>query len=112
MFCVRLAILPNSVAIPILVTTTRPLPSETEVPAKTRLGVSASVRSASRTASAVFLTGFDSPVSVDWSTWRSDARTTRPSAEILSPSARTMTSPGTRSSARTWACWPSRMTLT
>lgn len=43
----------------------RPLPSNTEVPANTRLGVSAAVRSGSSTASAVLRTGLDSPVSVD-----------------------------------------------
>ena len=41
MFCVRLAILPNSVAMPMRKTTARPLPSDTLVPAKTRLGISA-----------------------------------------------------------------------
>ena len=39
MFCVRWAILPNSVSMPMRVTTARPFPSETEVPAKMRLGV-------------------------------------------------------------------------
>ena len=111
MFCVRWAILPNSVSMPMRVTTARPFPSETEVPAKMRLGVSAWVRSSSSTASAVLRTGLDSPVSVDWFTCRSEARTTRASAEILSPSASTMTSPGTRSSARIFCSCPSRMTL-
>ena len=111
MFCVRWAILPNSVSMPMRVTTARPVPSETDVPAKMRLGVSAWVRSSSKTASEVLRTGLDSPVSVDWLTCRSEARTTRASAEILSPSASTITSPGTRSSARILCSWPSRTTV-
>jgi len=59
---------------PMRVTMARPLPSETEVPAKMRFGVSAAVRFSSSTASAVLRTGFDSPVSVDWSTCRSAER--------------------------------------
>jgi hypothetical protein len=58
MFCVRLAILPNSVSIAIFVTTARPLPSETLVPAKTRLGISTVVRSSSSTASDTFARGW------------------------------------------------------
>ena len=112
MFCVRLAILPNSVAMPVWVTTTRPLPSDTDVPSNTRFGISAFVRFSSSTASAVLRTGFDSPVSVDWSTCRSLERTTRPSAGTLSPSSSVSTSPGTRSSARTFCSCPSRMTFT
>ena len=71
MFWVRCAILPNSVSMPIRVTTARPVPSDTVVPAKRRLGVSACVRPSSRTASDVLRTGLDSPVSVDWLTCRS-----------------------------------------
>ena len=111
MFCVRLAILPNSVAMPMRKTTARPLPSDTLVPAKTRLGISAGVSPSSGTASEVLREGFDSPFSVDWFTCRSELAMTRASAEILSPSARSMMSPGTRSSASTFCSLPPRITL-
>ena len=65
MFCVRLAILPNSVSMPMRNTTARPLPSDTLVPAKTRLGISAAESPSSSTASAVLRDGVDSPFSVD-----------------------------------------------
>ena len=102
MFCVRLAILPNSVAMPMRNTTARPLPSETLVPANTRLGISAGESPSSSTASAVLREGVDSPFRVDWLICRSEALITRASAEILSPSASTMDVCGTRSSARTF----------
>ena len=53
-------------------TTARPLPSETLVPAKTRLGISAGESPSSSTASATLRDGVDSPLRVDWFTCRSD----------------------------------------
>jgi len=109
---VRSATFPNSVFIPVAITTASPVPDATLVPAKTRFGYSIFEKPESYHGSAIFLTGWDSPVSVDWSIRSSDASIKRPSADIWSPSPRTMISPGTKSSASIFLVMPSRITRT
>ena len=102
---------PNSVLSPVAKTTALPVPEATLVPMNTRLGMLMVASSSSMIASAVLRTASDSPVRamllVESSYWRS----TRASALMLSPSSRTMMSPGTRSAAATIVTSPSRMTL-
>ena len=62
--------------------------------------------------SAFFSTGMDSPVSADWLTKKSLAQSTRRSAGMRLPAARTTTSPGTTSSRGTSVSRPSRSTVT
>jgi len=101
---------PNSVFMPVAMTTARPVPLETLVPSKIRLGISKRVRPSSRTGSWDLRTGLDSPVSVDWLTCMSLAAIKRASAEMRAASSMIITSPGTRSSARICTSLPSRMT--
>ena len=95
---------------PVAKTTAFPVPALTAVPAKTRFGRSMTVRPSRSEASAVRRAGFDSPLSVDRSTLISFSSTRRASALMWSPSESTMTSPGTSSSAGTFASLPSRKT--
>ncbi len=102
---------PNSVLRPVLKTTARPVPAATVVPMNTMLGMLMAASSSSMIGSEVLRTASDSPVRamlmVDISYWR----ITRASALMLSPSSRTMTSPGTRSAAATIVTSPSRTAL-
>ncbi len=108
--CVRFAIFPNSVCIPMDTTTAFAVPLATFVPAKTKFGISKRDRPSFKAGSCVLRTGVDSPVSVDWFTCKSLVSKRRASAEILSPSSISMMSPGTRSSAEICCSCPSRMT--
>jgi hypothetical protein len=104
------AIRPISVAAPVAVTTKRPSPRATVVPARTEVRRSAGGVSAVSGGSARLLRGRDSPVSVDSSTCSSVASTSRPSAATRSPALSAMTSPTTTSSAGRSRTWPSRRT--
>ena len=63
--CVKPAIRPNSVSIPVEQTIALPVPEETVVPAKIRFGDSTVEISVRSTWSRPLCTGFDSPVRVD-----------------------------------------------
>ncbi len=80
-----------------------------EVRCNTRLVVSA-LLAAGRTHSLSFRTGVVSPVNDDWFTRNSVCSTTRPSAEIRSPSSSSITSPATSAVASTSTSRPSRKT--
>ena len=108
--CVMRAILPNSVFMPVAKITARPVPALTAVPANTRFGRSMIDNPSRSEASAVRRAGVDSPFRVERSTRISLSSTRRASALTWSPSERTMTSPGTSSSAGTFASCPSRTT--
>ena len=95
---VSCAILASLVAEPLVVTTARPSPSTTKVPAK-----------ASSPASTV--TGTLSPVSVEVSMLSVWASTTLRSAEMRSPELRRTTSPTTSSLASISTDFPSRITV-
>lgn len=105
---VNAAMRPSSVCIPVAVTTARPWPPVHTVPLNTTSRASSSGPATSG-ASAERETGADSPVSVDRSTSRAPA-IRRASAQMLSPSATTSTSPGTNALAGTSWSRPSRQT--
>ncbi len=98
--CVSRAMRPNCVSMPVAYTTARAVPETTDVPAKTRLGRSSSVSPGRSDGSPDLRAGMASPVSVVLFVRRPNSSTTRASAGMLSPSARTSTSPGT-------SCWAS-----
>ena len=102
------AIRPISVAAPVAVTTKRPAPRATVVPASSEVCRSASGASAGSGGAARLLVASDSPVSADSSTCRSVASTSRPSAGTRSPAPRATTSPTTTSSAGRSLTWPPR----
>ena len=105
----RSAIRPNAVPAPVWATRTAAVPLRTVVPMKTQFVRSA--RPASGFASpGAFSTGKVSPVSTAWLTKKSLASRTRPSAGMRLPADRSMTSPGTISSAGTDRELPSRST--
>ena len=81
------AIRPISVSAPVAVTTKRPRPRATVVPASTQVRRSAGGASAGSGGSARLLRGTDSPVSADSSICRSVASSSRPSAGTRSPAA-------------------------
>ena len=108
--CVRLAMRPNCVVMPVETTTARPVPEKMEVPAKTMFGRSSSVNPSRNEASAVLRDGVASPVRVESLVRRPNSSTTRLSAGTLSPSARTSTSPGTTLRARISTSTLSRIT--
>src|SRR3972149_6002983 len=88
---------PISVSAPVAVITNRPRPPTTSVPMCTRECRSERPAEARAVASAVFVTGRDSPVSNDSSTSRPWDSKTRPSAGTASPASTRITSPGTSS---------------
>ncbi len=100
---------PSSVADPVATTTARPRPLATWVPEKTTLERSATAAS-SATGAGAFGTGSDSPVSAASATRSPAPSTTRASAAMASPAARTRRSPGTTSRAATVTSTPSRTT--
>ncbi len=105
----RAAIRPSSVCIPVAVTRASPSPPVQAVPLKITSAACSSGTPASA-GPAERVTGTDSPVSVDMSTSRVPF-IRRASAQTLSPSSTSRTSPGT--SSRAWISWraPSRSTL-
>ncbi len=105
---VREAIRPISVCRPVACTSARAAPATHTVPLNTSTGDS-SGRGASSTASAIRVTGADSPVSIEESTSRVPSMS-RASAGTRSPSAIISTSPGTTSTAGTAWATPSRRT--
>jgi hypothetical protein len=93
---------PIELAAPVALTTARPRPRTTTVPADTPPARSGP--------DAIFSTGTDSPVSAASSTSSAAASTTSASADTMSPSASISTSPMTTSAAGICRCPPSRMT--
>ena len=108
--CVKWAIFPNSVCIPVAKTTARPSPETTEVPANNVFRPCK--RSSSDDGAASRALGIDSPVTVALLTRKQKASIIRQSADMLSPSCNKITSPGTRSAARIKLILPSRIALT
>ncbi len=96
MACTIPAMFPNSVLIPVSVTTATARPLVTTVPMKTELVRSPTPRS-SGSAPSLFVTGVDSPVRAASSSWRFAASRSLESAGTRLPASRRMTSPGTRS---------------
>ncbi len=99
--------LPSPVAWPVATTTAVPSPASTAVPACSRLDRPASPVAAG-TGCSLLPTGAASPVSVDSSTRRPRAASTRASAGTTSPAPTATTSPGTRLAAGTSDMYPSR----
>ena len=102
-----LAIAPISVAMPVAVTTARPVPCATAVPLNTMSSRSPSGAGAGRVA-ASFSTASLSPVSEASCTRSAAARTSRASAPTASPSPSTSTSPRTSSALGMRSSSPSR----
>ena len=99
---------------PVLTTTAWPLPIATVVPEKRILIWSCLIAFTSlMTISASFETAILSPVRIDWSTLKEDddTSTKRQSAGTLSPEAKEIISPGTRSSEAIFETTPLRITL-
>ena len=111
MVCVRLAIFPNCVSMPVAKTTALPLPLATLVLMNTRLGEYRYALSTAFTSLAFLGCGSDSPVNGTLFVHRSKAAIKRASAGTRSPASKTMTSPGTISLTRTFWSSPSRTTL-
>jgi hypothetical protein len=105
----RRATFPISLAMPVAVTTARPRPRVTAVPAKTMLRRSPSAVGP-RSGRTSFRTASLSPVSAASAMVSDAAWASRASAPTASPSARSRTSPGTRSVAGTRCSRPSRIT--
>ena len=107
--CVRWAILPNSVCIPVAYTTPRPCPDTIVVPARTRF---LAVKGVSfRSGSAFRAFGSDSPLIVAVFTRMPNASISLTSAGTLSPSPSRTTSPGTSDSTSRFWTPPSRKTF-
>ena len=109
-------ILPISVSIPVRTTTAVPLPDVTMVPEKTtdRISCTGAPAAANPSSPGSFCTVTDSPVKDPSSTERVDVCkvNTRASADILSPTRKLITSPGTSSLASMPSIhWPSRSTV-
>ena len=98
------AIRPSLVAAPVAVTTPRPRPRTTRVPAK-------AADTAAASAPASFGTGRDSPVSSASSQRRPSALSSRRSAATRLPASSSTTSPGTSSRASMSCRSPSRSTV-
>ena len=109
--CVRRAILPNSLSIPVDTTRARHVPAAALVPENTIFSASRYVHSF-LSASPLLRIGLLSPVNVDWSALKSLLCKIRASALILSPSSSIITSPGTTSAARILTSSPPRTTRT
>ncbi len=110
--CSNVAILPTSVCAPVPYTTARARPRVTAVAAYTRL-VRSPTPAFSVTVSSCLATVVDSPVSIDSSTSRLLAKTSRASAGTLSPASSASKSPGTRLAVSTSvstasSAWPGR----
>ena len=105
------AMRPNSVFIPIAVTTPRPLPATTVVPVNTTLARSAIPTSWGNTATLSFSMGVDSPVRAASCIFNANVVTSRASAGTWSPASTSTTSPGTSVSAGRMRSEPSRITL-
>ena len=103
------AILPTWVRIPVLVTIARPVPCVTDVPLKTMLALSPRAFAVSKVVGSLAM-GRDSPVRDASATRRLAAANRRPSADTVSPSPKTSTSPGTISAVLTVMTRPSRRT--
>ena len=101
---------PNSVSRPVATTSAVPEPDATCVPEKTMFERAASAVPEAQTP-ADLTTGNASPVSVDWSSCRSEVASTTASAGMMSPTPTWMTSPGTTSPNGTSTTRPSRSTL-
>ena len=106
--CDRAAIRPSSVDIPVAWTTASASPWVHVVPLKSRSWASSSGPWVAR-GSGVRRTGSDSPFSIEMSI-STEPESIRASALTRSPSQTTITSPGTRSRARTSVRTPSRTT--
>src|SRR5487761_1967522 len=102
------AIRPNSVRVPVWVTTPSAEPWWTIVPMKAQPG--RSWGEVTVIASTDLVTGSDSPVRTASSHCRSDTSTRRRSAGTMVPMRKTTTSPGTRSATATSTTLPSRRT--
>ena len=104
---------PSSVRRPVAVTSARPLPSLTTVPANTTLSRSATGVSSGWIDPTTLRTGKLSPVSADSLTVRGASTSMmRPSACTSCPARSTMMSPGTSEDAGTRLSFPSRRTGT
>ena len=103
------AMAPISVAMPVAVTTAKPVPCATAVPLNTMFNRSPSA-TASGSGSAFFRTASLSPVRGASSTRSDAACVNRASAPTASPSASTSRSPTTSSALLMCSRWPPRMT--
>ena len=108
--CRSPAILPTSVSMPVVVTTTEPVPRVTEVFWKTMSVRSPSGVSPPSTTPASFGMGALSPVRAASWVSRLAARMSRPSAATMSPDSTASRSPGTTSMAGMATSVPSRIT--
>ncbi len=108
--CVRWAMRPNSVCIPVAYTAARASPDTSAVPASSRLPASSGASSA--LGAALRARGPASPVSVAAFTRTHAASISRQSAGTLSPSASSTMSPGTRPPASIRTMRPSRSAST
>ena len=108
--CVRRAIRPNSVRMPVAKTTAVHSPATISVPANSRLP--ARSRSSPGTGAADIALASDSPVNVARLARSPQLSMTRQSAGTFAPSARRITSPGTRSATDTRLSPASRRTST
>ena len=106
--CVRCAILPNSVCIPVAKTTALACPDTIDVPASTTFLLS--IRSSAADGPVSRALGSDSPVTAALLTRTPKASISRQSAGTLSPGSRWTMSPGTSSSAGTRVTTPARIT--
>ena len=105
------AILPISVFMPTSVTTAFPRPPVTNVEENSMFLRSPKAVVSPSSISVCLLTGSDSPVRADSSTWRFTASIRRASAGIKSPASTKMTSPTTSSAEGMTSVFPFRMTL-
>ena len=108
--CVRWAIFPNSVRMPVAYTIARAWPDTTEVPASTIFFANRS--DSSLLGSVLRALGLDSPVTVAVFTRSAKASTSRQSAGTRFPSSSSTMSPGTRAVASISAVSPPRLTFT
>ena len=102
---------PKYVLRPVVTTAAAAVPLSTFVPMKQTLLSSSGATPARVSGASNFSTGNDSPVRLAWLMNRSFAESTRTSAGIMSPAAKTTTSPGTICSRGISRCRPSRTTV-